>query len=507
MEHHFTNILYGYQNILEKGMGPIKETMKQLKWVILAGVIVAILIGLITANFHVLQFMKYKMNNDTVGIVKTLESSVTEKSQNEWYFKQGIAYLLEQPVYTDEIKAFFEGHFGAFNEETQKEIIKGYNKQKMTLPMSAELMNFLLTASDKETVKVYMQNMKPEELEEGLILVYGTKPEVNKEFVIALNELLANYPEKLPFNKFKFSLYNVLTLGNGELQQDVKKIFNKIDPVQANSYLFGELKNKEILEKDLVSLVKLLKDAGIISLSDSNEYDSLYSELCMARSQYQGMDEEVIGLQNKKDSIEAQIQETIDKLKTKNNEIASMQTQVNEIEGQLESLTNYSFMPLYIESAAGTGSNEYIASIPRGGLFGILKPSDQKFIVKLVGTSFSKDGVYNLNVYLKGSKQADNGAQYAYYVEVSSADISKMESIAADRDTKVNALNGLKEEAAKMQASIDTVKKENNYDEVIEALNSVDSRREEYVNKVNEKIAAIKELFGFRKLTISIDDE
>jgi len=227
----------------------------------------------------------------------------------------------------------------------------------------------------------------------------------------------------------------------------------------------------------------------------------------MARSQYQGMDEEVISLQNKKESVEAQISETSDKLKTKQTEISKMQAEVNEVENKIENLTTYTFLTLYVEESSGTGSGEYIASPPRGGLFGILRPSDQKYIVKLIDTSFVQAGVYNINVYLQGSKTASEGGQYPYYVEVSSSDIAQMESLATDRDNKVGALNKLKQEAETFEANIEAVKEQNNYNEVVDALNSVDSRRNEYVNKVNEKIAAIKELFGLSKLNISIDDK
>lgn len=488
-------------------MIPIKETINQFKWVLLAGVIVAILIALITANFHVLQFMKYKMSNDTEGIIKTLESSVSSRSQKEWYFKQGLAYLLEQDEYTDEMKQFFEAHFEGFSDENRKEIIKGYNAKALSLPMSEGFMDFLVSNRQEEDVKVYIKNMKPDELDTGLALAFGKKPEVDENFVNTLNDMLIIYPEKLPFDKFQFSLYQVLVLAGEKVNEKTMTIFNKIEPQSARNNLFGELKTKEISEKQLGSLVNLLKETGIITLSEIKDYEAFYSELCMARSKYQGMDEEIIALQNKKDSVEAQISESSDKLKIKRTEVSKMQSEVNEVEGKIDKLTTYTYLTLYVEGSSGTGSNEYIASPPRGGLFGVLRPSDQKYIVKLTDSSFTQPGVYNVNVYLQGSKSTSNGGQYPYYVELSSGDISQMESLAADRDNKVAALNKLKQEAEALEANIAAVKQQNNYDEIVEALNSVDSRRNEYVNKVNEKIAAIKELFGFSKLKISIDDK
>lgn len=488
-------------------MIPIKETMKQMKWVLLAGVIVAILIGLITANFHVLQFMKYKMSNDTAGIVRTLQGSVSSRSQKEWYFKQGLSYLLEQEEYTEEIRAFFEGHFEHFSDENRKEIVKGYNAKGLSLPMTETIMSFLVNNRQDESVKVYFKHMTPDALENGLLLAFGKKPQVDEAFISSLSDILAIYPEKLPFDKFQFSLYTVLTLKGGVVDENTRTIFNKIQPESARANLFGELKTKEITEQQINGLVAMLKETGIITLSEVKDFETFYSELCMARSQYQGMDEEVISLQNKKDSVEAQISETMDQVKTKKTEISKMQAEVSELERKIDSLTTYTFLTLYVEEGSGTGSNEYIASPPRGGLFGVLRPSDQKYIVKLSNTSFTQPGVYNINVYLQGSKTTSAGAQYPYYVEVSNSDISQMESLASDRDNKVAALNKLKQDLETLEANIAAVKQQNNYDEVVEALNSVDSRRNEYVSKVNEKIAAIKELFGLSKLNISIDDK
>ena len=480
-------------------MGQVKEILKQYKWVLLAGVIVAILVTLITANFHVLQFMKYKISNDTTGIVSTLQTSVAGKRQDEWYFKQGMEYLLNQEEYTDEIRTFFETNFAVLSEEDQVNVLKGYNTQKLFLPMNKEFMNFLISNKDNDAVKMYMQRITPEEMEEGLVLAYGNNPVVDETFMSNISTLLSTYPSKLPFEKFQFSLYDLLGLENEANIAQIKSIFGKIETEKARTSLFKELQSKKVTEQEIVEWVKLLKDINIVTLSEYTTFDGLYSEICVIRSQYQGMDEETIALQNKKESVEAQIKENQDKLATKQQEINSMQAQVSE------DLTSYTYMPLYVEKASGTGSNEYIASIPRGGLFGGLKPSSQKYVLKLTSSGFVKEGVYNVNVYLKGSKTTSDGSQYAYYEEVSSSDINNIEVLTTEHDNKVASLNTLKQEAATLEANIEAVKKENNYDEVVEALNSVDTRRNEYINKVNEKVAGIKELFGLSSLEIAMD--
>ena len=56
-------------------METFKETFNQYKWPLLAGVIVAVLIALITANLHVLRFLNYKVQGNVEGVFSILQSS------------------------------------------------------------------------------------------------------------------------------------------------------------------------------------------------------------------------------------------------------------------------------------------------------------------------------------------------------------------------------------------------------------------------------------------------
>lgn len=483
-------------------MEQFKKAISQYKWVLLAGVMVAILVGLITANFHVLQFISYKMQGDVKGVVSILEAR-KQTDQHQWYFKQGIDYLLEEKVYDEETKKLFESDFELFDEVTKKEIIKGYNRQKLSLPLNKEVMEFLIKHKEDENIKVYMYRMSPQDMENGLFLVYGDKPKISENFIKSLNQILSGYPKPLPFEKFQFSIYELVKYADGELGTQVKNILNKLSVEKTKNNLFATLKNQKIEEEQLVKWIKLFKEVGFISLNEANEFDALYSEICMVRSQYQGMDDEIIELKNKKANVESQISNNQSKISEKQGQISEIQSEINKIEGELDSLTNYAFMPLYVEKPSGTGSNEYIASVPRGGLFGKLGPSSQKYIIKLVNTQFMDQGIYNLNVYLEGSKTTSDGSLYPYYVEVGSKDTQEIEALAAKRDNQQSALNSLKQEITVLQAEVNKIKKENNYDEVVEALDTVDVRRNDYISKINAQVIQIKELLGLNNINIS----
>lgn len=488
-------------------MEKVKEIFQQYKWVLLASVIVAILVALITANFHVLQFMKYKLSNNVSGVIQTISVNVSsEKHQEEWYFQEGMEYLIDQEEYTDEIKTFFETNFDYFSPELQKQVIKGYSDRKLYLTMTKGFMELIVANKDDEIIQGYLKHLPLEELESGLTLIYGNAPKVTEEFVIELSSLLAHYPNQLSFNKFKFNLYNVLTLAETNSNINVQTIIAKIEPSAARENIFKDLKLEPINEKELCSWLDLFNNAGVITPQEYAQFNKIYGEICMIRKQYQGLDEEEVELQNKKNMVETKISGSLKTLEEKQKEIHALSTAIDELESKIDNLTNYIYMPLYIEEPSNTGSNEYIASVPRGGLFG-LRPSSQKYILKLVDSDFVKAGVYNVNVYLQGTKATNSGAVYDYYVEASQSDLNDIEALKSDRSSKLSQQDTLQQEVNTLQAEIDQIKKENNYDENQKALESIATRREEYSTKATEKILKIKQMFGLSNITISLKEE
>lgn len=486
-------------------MRTLKETFDHYKWVLLAGVIVAMLIALITANLHILQFMGYKMKNDTTGIISILETRAkNEAEQEDWFFTQGIDYLIAQETYTDEIKDFFETHFSYLTLEKQKQVIQGYNSKKLTLPMNETLMHVLLAHLQDETMKTYMKRLEPAELEQGLVAVYGADPKVDDQLVNNLYKLLEIYPGELVFDKFQFNLYDLLVYSGENAEVQKKAILKKIPSELAKEEIFKKLKMQSITEEQICNWVEFFNDTQIISNSEYIAFKDAYGEICLIRNQYKALDGQQVELQNKKDAVDVQISNSLKELENKQSVISSKQKEISALENQIDELTNYTHMALYIEGAAGTGSGEYIASIPRNSLFGF-RPSNQKYIVKLQQSSLSNEGVQYLDLYYKGTKTSGSGEEYAYYVEVSSSDLGNISALENERSTKLNELSNLKSEASSLENKISQIKQENNYDETQKALMNIATQREELSRKMSEKTIAIKELFELKDLQISIE--
>lgn len=486
-------------------MERIKEEFNRYKWVLLAGVIVAVLIGLITANLHVLKFMTYKMQGNTTGIISILEGSVkNNQAQSGWYFSQGIEYLLNQKELSEESRQFFEKNFEHFTIDKQLEVIEGYNKKKQFIPINNILVKILLEHLEDLPIQDYIKRMEANELEQGLAIYYGNKVEVDSTFIDQMYKVLSIYPKRLPFEKFQFDLYPILALEGEENEVKKMAVFNGIEPERAQESLLKSLKNQSIEGEQLRKWVELLNKAKILDQATYTQFNNLYSEVYLVRNQYKELEAREVDLKNKKEAIEVQIGQNLKNLESKQEKVAVLNNTISGIDSQLGELTDYAYMALYIEKSSGTGSREYEASIPKKGLFGNYKPSSQKYIVKLSDTSFLSEGVYYVDIYLKGTKVHSNGNEYPYYVEVSSSELSNIASLQQQRQEKADERKVLEQEVSELEAQVNSIKEQMGYNENQEALKSSAVERDELVKKLNEKIVEIKTMFGLSDLRIEM---
>lgn len=486
-------------------MERIKEEFNRYKWVLLAGVIVAVLIGLITANLHVLKFMTYKMQGNTTGIISILEGSVkNNQAQSGWYFSQGIEYLLNQKELSEESRQFFEKNFEHFTIDKQLEVIEGYNKKKQFIPINNILVKILLEHLEDLPIQDYIKRMEANELEQGLAIYYGNKVEVDSTFIDQMYKVLSIYPKRLPFEKFQFDLYPILALEGEENEVKKMAIFNGIEPERAQESLLKSLKNQSIEGEQLRKWVELLNKAKILDQATYTQFNNLYSEVYLVRNQYKELEAREVDLKNRKEAIEVQIGQNLKNLESKQEKVAVLNNTISGIDSQLGELTDYAYMALYIEKSSGTGSREYEASIPKKGLFGNYKPSSQKYIVKLSDTSFLSEGVYYVDIYLKGTKVHSNGNEYPYYVEVSSSELSNIASLQQQRQEKADERKVLEQEVSELEAQVNSIKEQMGYNENQEALKSSAVERDELVKKLNEKIVEIKTMFGLSDLRIEM---
>ena len=487
-------------------MQTIKEMFNQYKWSLLAGLIVAVLIAVITANLHVLQFVNCKIHNDQEGILSILqEQAKNVEVQDDWFFTQGMEYLLKQDEYSEQMKQLFEEQFDIFTPEWKKEIIKAYSQKRKSLVMSKEVMSVLIQYIEDEGIKSYISRLTLEDFEQGLALMYGNNPEVNDNLIDSLYQILSIYPGKLTMARFQFDLYSALYYKGENPEEKIKLILSKIEPTVAKENLFKQLRNKELSEKELVKWVEFFNNIGIIAGNDYTSFKEIYGNICMVRKQYEELDAKEAELRAKKDEVEVKIGNKDKDLEDKKRKVDGLQKEVNDLQASLDSLTNGYYMSLYIERASGTGNNEYIASNPRSGFLGLgNRPSDLKYIVKLKSTSFVKEGVYNLNLYARGTKAGANGEEYSYYEEVSDSDLAQIDSIYAEKENKQSELDTIRQEVSQGESEINAIKKEYRYDENVKALQEIVTLRQEYSKKVEEEVIKIRKLLGLNNIKIEI---
>ena len=116
----------------------------------------------------------------------------------------------------------------------------------------------------------------------------------------------------------------------------------------------------------------------------------------------------------------------------------------------------------------------------------------------------ANEGVQYLDIYFKGTKSI-GGKDYAYYIQVSNSDLANISNLENERSKKLEELETFKQEAKNLENNIEAIKKENNYDENQQALMGIASQRAELSTKLSEKVLDIKELFGLKDLSITLE--
>lgn len=485
----------------------IKNVIKEYKWVILAGIIVGCLILLITSNLNVLQLIGYKIEGNNQGIMTMVESELKHTEEGEgWVLQEGLDYLIQQPKYTEDLVEFFNTQFEGFTLERKQEIIGAYNRKKLVLPMTDKVATLLIEHREEENIKSYIKRLESQSLEQALVYYYGNQLKIDKSTIISLAEILKLYPNKIEHNNFNINFYDLLTYSGEELMVQKKLIMAKFPQEKVRESVFKQIKDESLTETQICSWVEFLNDTNIITPAEYTSFNNLYSEITLIRNQYKLLDDKKVALQDKKKEVELKIEASVKELQQKQTELDAKQADINAVEAKIEELTNYTHMALFIEGASGTGDNEYIASVPRRGLFGF-KPSDQKYVVKLDDLSLANGGMKYLDVYYKGTKQVSNGDEYVYYTQVKASELEEINSKEIEREQLLVQRDTLKKEAQALEEQIESIKKENNYEENEKALIDIVKERETLSASLAEKTLKIKELFGLKELKILLEGE
>lgn len=473
----------------------------QYRWVLLIGIIVAICLMVIMSNLGYFSMIGYMLTSDTKGVLESTESYIVLKQdQNQITFKKGMQYLLRQRNDTKEVNRFFEENFNNFLPEWQKEILIAYGKKEMTIPMSRPVIETIVHSLNDENIKGYVELLNVEDLERGLALVYGRNPEVTPEFVDTLYQVLLMYPKKLAFNQLEFNLYDVLKYDGENAGEKIQFIIRKIEPKVAQENLFKHLRKEPLSVDVLNEWIEFFNSIGIITANEYINFNQYYGNICLLRNQQSDLDKEEKTLREKITVIESMIKEENETILLKEQEKEPIVKEIEGLDTILESLNDYSTIEFFIERPSGTGNNEYIASIPRNGIFRI-RPGDMKYIIKLTRTTLYDAGLYELNIYASGTKMSMDGREYSYFVEVSKSQYNEIEQKESQRLAKVRQLDAIETEISVLQKEVDTIKDIYQYNELKRDVDNMNTRRLEYHNKIEEEVTQIRKLFELNQLT------
>ncbi|WP_069999699.1 hypothetical protein [Cellulosilyticum sp. I15G10I2] len=480
-------------------MEKIKEELKRYKWLWIFGVVVALSMGVLAANMHVITFMHAYIKEDTANVIRLISKDIkNEARQDSWYFKKGIDYLLEDA--SEESLDFLEESLEELNADRQYDVIKAYNSKKILFKDHKVVIQILMQDLGNSIAQDYLKRVDVSKLDQELFYYFGDKPAITNEFIDTLYQILTVYPKQLPLDQFQFDLYNILTLEGEEGETKKSQIFSKLEPEAAKLLLFKELKTKPVDLDVLNTWVEFLNKSKVLTGEEYAGFTNHYAQIQLMRSQYKRLSEQEVDLKNKKEMIEVEIGDKLKLLESNQKAINALKYEVSDLEQELEKLTDYAHMAFYIDKAYGNG--EYEASVPRKNLFGNYKSSSQKYILKLSTTEFYQEGVYYVDVYLNGTKVNPKGNEYPHYIEVPKGNLERISTLSRSRGLKVDELESLTNETAKLQTQVESVKKETGYEENELALENLHKEREGLTKKIGSKIVEIKNMLGIGNVSM-----
>ncbi len=473
-------------------MNRLKEELLRYKWLWLIGIVIALGMGVLAANIHVVQFITWRAQGDTDKIIQLLKRDIKrETKQADWHFQEGIKYLLEDA--SKESLDFLEEHLGELTPKGQYDVIGGYNKKNLMLKDHKIFMQLFMKDLSQGAVQSYLKRIDPIVLDQELFYYFGNDPEITEEFINTLYHMLSIYPKQLPLMQFQFKLYPILILDENDETGKKGQIFEKLDSSKAQMLLFKELKTKPIDMDELSRWIEFLHNHKVLLNKDYADFTKIYREFQIVRTQYMGMDEKEVDLKNKKQMIEVELGDKLASLETNEGRINGLKYDILGLEKELQKLTDYAHMAFYIGKSYGNG--EYEASVPKKSFFGNYTASSQKYVLKLNTTTFYQEGIYYLDVYLNGTKIGTGGKEYPYYIEVPKENLERMNTLARSREQQLQELEELTKQTAILQKEVDTIKKENGYEENEAQLQNLDKERESLRRKIDEKIVQVKNLF------------
>ena len=442
------------------------------------------------------------MTGDTQKIVNVISKDVREpKDHQKTHFKIGFDYLLEDM--SEVSMNFFEKYFAYLSLEEQESVLDAYNTRELFFKSQKDLLSIASKGNTGLAFRTYINRLDANTFELALIEVFGKEPTMTQDVVTRLYHIANMYDAKLPLNKFKVSIYELMKFPQmGTEDSMASKLLDVIEPKAVHNVLFMELKTQEIDVDTLNTWIDILNRKKVISTQEYAGFTNSYNSVRQLREEYVQLERQEVDIKNIKEKIDVQTSEYLTKIEKITSEITSIQTEMTSKKSELAQKTNYETIELYIMDY-DQESGVYEASIPeKSWFFGTYKPSNEKVKITLTDTKPESQGVYTFNVYNNGQ-----AGGIPYYIEVSSQAKAQIKQLQDEINNQRASIEKKEAEKNQLAEEVNKIRKANNYDQNNRLLEEVNNKKESVLLKVKEKQIEIQTLFGIGNVTIKIADK
>ncbi|MGL4736531.1 MAG: hypothetical protein ACRCW2_03645 [Cellulosilyticaceae bacterium] len=459
-----------------------------------------LIIVLLLVNIGLIQVTYYSMTQNPQKVINVISKDARNpEMQKRLYVNLGLDYLVKDLSETS--TTFLEKNFLSFEELRRQAILRAYNQKGIFMRDNKALLGVVSTLETiPQDYKNYFKRMDMGTFERILNQYFGENPKLTQTVVKELYHMSSAYGKKLPLDKFKFSVYDLMSFPHeGDANSLALRLLGNIEPEAIKNNLFAELKTKPVQIDDLEVWVNILQKYNVVTTEQYAGFNNSYASVVQLRTRYKQLEAQEVDLMNMKDKIDVQTNGiTLEKEKYVNEKV-ELDKQLAQKREELDRESQYQVIKLYVMDFYGDG--QYEASIPeKSWFFDTYKPTNEKVVIKVTNTHISKQGVYDFKVYNKGT----HNSGIPYFVELSSDDLGRIQRLESEVQSCVNKVQANKQEIAKRDEEISVIRKSQGYDEIITSIEDVKKSKEKVVLDLEGQKVAVQNLFGIGHVEVTL---
>lgn len=454
---------------------------------------------LLLVNIGLIQVTYYSMTNNPQKVINVISKDARNpEMQKRLYVNIGLDYLLKDLSETS--TTFLEKNLLSFEENRRQATLRAYNEKNIFMKDHKALLG---AVSKFEVIpqdyKNYFKRMDLVNFERILVQYFGENPKLTPTVVQELYRISSVYGKKLPLDKFKISIYELMQLTHeGEDTSSALSLLGNIEPEAIKTNLFAEMKTKPVQVDDLEVWINVLQKYNVITTEQYAGFNNSHASIVQLRARYKQLEEQEVDLLNLKDQIDVQTNGIALEKEKYINEKVELEKQLAQKRAERDKESQYQMIKLYVTDFYGDG--QYEASIPEKGWLFDYKPSNEKVVIKVTNTHISKQGVYDFKVYNKGK----HNSGVPYFVELSQEDLGRIQQLESEVKSAVNKVEAKKQEIAKKDEEITTIRKSQGYDEILASIKEVEKSKEQAVLDLEVHKVAIQNLFGIGHVEVTL---